>query len=162
MDFSWVAIAVGDVAWISLAFALGFVARLLGLPPLIGFLATGFLLSAQGVTNGELFDKLADIGITLLLFTVGLKLNLRTLARPQVWAVTAIHTSIVVGVIGCVLYGLALSGAAFLSSLDVQSALLIAFALSFSSTVFVVKVLEEKGEMTSLHGRIAIDLRMLR
>ena len=40
MDFEWVAIALGDVTWISLAFSLGFLARLVNLPPLVGFLAT--------------------------------------------------------------------------------------------------------------------------
>lgn len=161
MDFSWVAIDISDVAWISLAFGLGFLSRLLGLPPLVGYLAAGFLLNAQGSVNGELIHKLADIGITLLLFTVGLKLNLRTLARPQVWAVTALHTSIVVGTFGFILLGLALAGATFVSGLEPQGALLIAFALSFSSTVFVVKVLEEKGEMNSLHGRIAIGILIM-
>lgn len=161
MDFNWVAIAIGDVAWISLAFGLGFLSRTLGLPPLVGYLAAGFLLNTQGFANDELLQKLADLGITLLLFTVGLKLNLRTLARPQVWAVTAVHTSIVIGVFGLSIYGLALAGTTFVSTLDLQGALLVAFALSFSSTVFVVKVLEEKGEMTSLHGRIAIGILIM-
>jgi len=161
MDFNWVAIALGDVAWIALAFFLGFLSRLAGLPPLVGFLTAGFLLSTQGVTHNELLQKLADLGITLLLFTVGLKLNLRTLARPQVWAVTAIHTTIVIGVVALGIYALALASATFVSNLSFQSALLIAFALSFSSTVFVVKVLEEKGEMSSLHGRIAIGILIM-
>ena len=161
MDFSWVAIALGDVVWISLAFGLGFLSRSVGLPPLVGYLAAGFLLNTQGVANDELLQKLADLGITLLLFTVGLKLNLRTLIRPEVWAVTAIHTSIIVGIFGLSIYGLALAGIPFVASLDLQSALLVAFALSFSSTVFVVKVLEEKGEMNSLHGRIAIGILIM-
>jgi len=88
MDFQWIAIALGDVAWISIAFVLGLLSRSVGLPPLVGFLATGFLLNAYGIASGEMLEKLSDLGITLLLFTVGLKLNLRTLARPQVWAVS--------------------------------------------------------------------------
>ncbi len=161
MDFEWVAIALGDVAWISLAFALGLLSRSMKLPPLVGFLAAGFVLNAQGIASGETLEKLSDLGITLLLFTVGLKLNLRTLARPQVWAVTGLHTSIVVVVLGFTIYGLALAGTPFISGLDLQRSLLIAFALSFSSTVFVVKVLEDKGEMTSLHGRIAIGILIM-
>lgn len=161
MDFGWVAIAVGDVAWISLAFCLGLVARMVGLPPLVGFLAAGFVLNAYGSTTGVILEKLADLGITLLLFTVGLKLNLKTLARPQVWAVTGIHTSLVVVIFGFAIYLLAIAGAPFFAGLDLQKALLIAFALSFSSTVFVVKTLEEKGEMRSLHGRIAIGVLIM-
>lgn len=75
MDFEWVAIALGDVTWISLAFFLGFLARLISLPPLIGFLATVFLLNYLGITSGETLQKLADLGITLLLFTVGRKIS---------------------------------------------------------------------------------------
>ena len=85
MSLDWIAIALGDVAWITLAFLMGFGARLVGLPPLIGFLATGFLLSTQGIVTGEVLQKLSDLGITLLLFSIGLKLDLRSLARPQVW-----------------------------------------------------------------------------
>lgn len=161
MDFQWVAIALGDVVWISMAFVMGLLSRSVGLPPMVGFLATGFLLSGQGIASGETLNKLSDLGITLLLFTVGLKLNLRTLARPQVWAVTALHTSIIGAVFGFAIYGLVLAGAPFVAGLDVERSLLIAFALSFSSTVFVVKVLEENGEMTSLHGRIAIGILIM-
>ncbi len=161
MDFQWIAIALGDVVWISIAFVLGLLSRSVGLPPLVGFLATGFLLNAYGIAGSEALEKLSDLGITLLLFTVGLKLNLRTLARPQVWAVSGLHTSIVVTTFGFAIYALALIGVPFVSDLDLAQSLLIAFALSFSSTVFVVKVLEEKGEMASLHGRIAVGILIM-
>ena len=161
MDFEWVGIALGDVIWISLAFALGLLSKLIGLPPLVGFLAAGFVLSAQGIGSNDLLEKLSDLGITLLLFTVGLKLNLRTLARPQVWAVTGVHMSVVVGVFGLAVYGLALAGTSVFSDLNLQTSFLVAFALSFSSTVFAVKVLDESGEMASLHGRIAIGILIM-
>lgn len=161
MGLELVTAALGDVAWIALAFALGLLSKMLGLPSLVGFLIAGFLLNTQGTVNHDLLQTLADLGITLLLFTVGLKLNLRTLARPQVWAVTVIHTSVIVGLFMLCLYGLALTGAPHLTSLDLHSTMLVAFALSFSSTVFVVKVLEDKGEMTSMHGRIAIGILIM-
>ena len=161
IDFAWAAIAFGDVALIALAFALGFVAKLIGLPPLVGFLATGFLLNAYGVAEGELLQKMADLGITLLLFTVGLKLNLGTLGRPQVWAVTAIHMTLVVAVLTPLVLGLAAVGLVYFADLDWRSAALVAFALSFSSTVFAVKVLEERSETRSLHGRIAVGILIM-
>ena len=161
MDFQWVAIALGDVVWLALAFALGLLSRSVGLPPLVGFLATGFILNAQGIASGEMLQKLADLGITLLLFTVGLKLNLRTLARPQVWAVSGLHMATIVAVFGFAIYALALLGTPFIDDLSLKNSLLIAFALSFSSTVFVVKVLEEKGEMKSLYGRIAVGILIM-
>ena len=153
-----VAVAAQDVAWIALAFALGLLSRTVGLPPLVGFLAAGFLINLFGTVSGEMLQTWSDLGITLLLFLVGLKLDLRTLARPQVWAVASLHMSIVVLVLGTAIHALALLGASFLSGVDYPQALLIAFALSFSSTVFVVKVLEERGETASLHGRIAVGI----
>ena len=158
MDFELIAIALGDVGWIAVAFLMGLLAKALGLPPLVGFLVAGFMLNLYGIAAGEIVRKLSDLGITLLLFIVGLKLNLRTFARPQVWGVAASHMSLVVLMFGSGIYVLALVGLPFLSGLDLHRCLLIAFALSFSSTVFVVKVLEEKGEGASLHGRIAIGI----
>lgn len=161
MDFEWVSIALGDVTWITLAFILGFIVKQIGLPPLVGFLAAGFVLNMSGVHGGEMIHKIADMGITLLLFSIGLKLNLKDLVRPRVWAVTSMHIVITVAVFGFAIYALALAGAPLFSALDLQHSLMIAFALSFSSTVFVVKVLEERGEMKSLHGSIAIGILIM-
>ena len=158
MDFEWIAVALGDVAWLAVAFVLGLASKSVGLPPLVGFLATGFVLNLYGFASGEVLQKLSDLGITLLLFIVGLKLNLRTLARPQVWAVTGLHTSAVVLIFATAIHLLAIAGAPFLADLTLAQTLLIAFALSFSSTVFVVKVLDEKEEAGSLHGQIAIGI----
>jgi predicted Kef-type K+ transport protein len=158
MDFEWVAIALGDVVWLSLAFCLGLLARATGLPPLAGFLATGFVLNFLGIVSGETLQKLADLGITLLLFSVGLKLDIKTLTRPQVWAVSALHTSIIIALFGAMIFGLASMNVPFFSALDFKFSVMLAFALSFSSTVFAVKMLEEKGEMKSLHGQIAIGI----
>ena len=161
MDFEWVALALGDVSWIALAFSLGFLARIINLPPLVGFLATGFLLNYLGISSGETLEKLADLGITLLLFTVGLKLKLNVLLRPQVWTVTVLHTSIVIAILSTFIFAFASMGISLFSELDYKTSLMLAFALSFSSTVFVVKSLEEKGEMKSLHGRIAIGILVM-
>ena len=163
MGFEWIAVALGDVApveiaWLAVAFLLGLASRAAGLPPLVGFLAAGFVLNLFGVASGEMLEKLADLGVTLLLFIVGLKLNLRTFARPQVWAVTSLHMALIVPVLGTVLLLLALLNASSFSGLGVYQAMLIAFALSFSSTVFVVKVLEDRGETAALHGRIAVGI----
>ena len=161
MNFEWIAISANDVVGLALAFTLGLLSRSIGLPPLVGFLAAGFILNIAGVADQELIQKLADLGITLLLFTVGLKINLKTLARPQVWAVTGIHTSVITGVFGLILVGLLMLGLPLVSNLDIRSLLLVAFALSFSSTVFVVKALEDKGEIKSLHGSVAIGILIM-
>ena len=161
MDFDLITIALGDVAWIALAFVLGLLSRVVGLPPMVGFLATGFALNLYGIASGEVLRKLSDLGITLLLFTVGLKLNLRTLARPQVWAVAGLHMAIAVAGFAAAIHLLALAGTPLVSGIGLPQSLLIAFALSFSSTVFVVKVLEEKGATASLAGRIAVGILIM-
>ena len=161
MNFEWFAIALGDFTWISLAFFLGFLAKQINLPPLIGFLATGFVLNYFGFAGGEMLQKLSDLGITLLLFAVGLKLKLKVLKRPQVWLTTALHITAVIVVFGTAIFGLALMKVPLFAGLDFKFSMMLAFALSFSSTVFVVKSLEEKGQMKSLHGRIAIGILVM-
>lgn len=161
MNFEWIAFALGDVTWIALAFALGFLSKLIKLPPMVGFLVAGFILNAFGVASGEMLQKLADLGITLLLFTVGLKLDIKSLARPQIWGTTLIHMSIITSLFGGFIFLLAVIGTPLFIDLSLEQSLLLAFALSFSSTVFVVKVLEERGEMNSRHGRIAIGILIM-
>ena len=150
-----------DPLWMLIAFILGFAAFRLGLPPLVGYLIAGFVLQAVGVEGGENLTRIADLGVMLLLFTIGLKLRLRSLVKPEIWAGASIHMFITVIVFGAGIYALSLSGMAVFNALDFKISLLIAFALSFSSTVFAVKVLEAKGEMSSLHGRVSIGILIM-
>src|SRR5690606_19852561 len=83
-----------EIQWIGLAFALGFVARELRQPPLLGFLAAGFLLELMGARPDDSLRELSDVGIQLLLFGIGLKLDLRTVLRPQVWVSTLVQMSV--------------------------------------------------------------------
>lgn len=146
---------------LSVAFLLGFIARQVGLPPLIGFLAAGFLFNAFGVQSDASIEIVADLGVTLLLFTIGLKLKLKNLARPEVWAGATGHALISVLVFTLTFSLLAAMGIKAFAGLDLARFALVAFALCFSSTVFAVKILEEKGEMLSLHGRTAIGILIM-
>ena len=92
------------------------------------------------------------------MFTIGLKLNLGTLARPQVWAVASLHMALTILAFAVLVYALSYLGLSAFAGLDAEAILLVSFALSFSSTVFVVKILEQRGEMASLHGRISIGV----
>lgn len=144
---------------LAIAFVFGLIARLAGLPPLMGFLVAGFALGALGVRNSPLLQEIADLGVTLLLFTIGLKLHLKDLAAPVVWLTASVHmllTSLLVAALVLVLAALGVGG--LFADVDPGVALLIGFALSFSSTVFAVKVFEARGEMGSIHARIAIGL----
>jgi predicted Kef-type K+ transport protein len=68
---------------------------------------------------------------------------------------------ITVIVFGVGIFGLSAAGFSLFGDLDFKLSLLIAFALSFSSTVFAVKVIEEKGEMASLYGRTSIGILIM-
>ena len=68
------------------AFVLGYLAKLVHLPPLVGFLAAGFVLRAfLGYEMNDQIGTIADLGVTLMLFTIGLKLKIKDLLRPPVW-----------------------------------------------------------------------------
>lgn len=150
-----------DPLWIAVAFLLGFTVKQVGLPPLVGFLAAGFVLNIFGVEGGETLDRVADFGVLLLLFSIGLKLRIKSLLRPEIWAGTSLHMLITVVVFGAGFFALSLTGLSLFAGLSLSSSFLIAFALSFSSTVFAIKILEEKGEMTAPHGRIAIGILIM-
>ncbi len=150
-----------ELFWIVAAFIFGAASSRVGLPPLVGYLVAGFVLNGLGVEGGEPLEKIAHIGVTLLLFTIGLKLKLKTLARPEVWAGTTIHMLVTVAVFGVGIWILGVAEMPLFQNLSWQTALLIAFALSFSSTVFAVKVLENRKEMASRHAAAAIGILIM-
>jgi len=150
-----------DATMVLVAFIFGFLLKQIGLPPLLGFLAAGFVLNALGIQGGEDLQTVADIGVLLLLFSIGLKVRVKSLFRPEVWGVASLHMVVTVVLLGSFIYLLSYTGLELFTDLSPQIALLIAFALSFSSTVFTVKVLEERGEMNSKHGQIAIGILIL-
>lgn len=147
-----------DPLWIAIAFFFGLAIRLVGLPPMIGFLLAGFLLNALGAESGEFLSVMADMGITLLLFSIGLKLKVSSLARPEVWGVTTLHMIVITLFTALIMLLLSYTSLPLLSDLDFYTALLIGFAMSFSSTVFAVKVLDELGATNARHGTTAIGV----
>ncbi|BCS88543.1 cation:proton antiporter family protein [Pseudodesulfovibrio sediminis] len=147
-----------DPLAIFLIFCCGYLISRVGLPPMIGYLVAGFALSTQGYVSGPAIREIADIGVTILLFTIGLKLRVRSLFKPEVWAGASLHMLTTVLLFTGGLMGLAGAGLSIFAHLDLTTAALIAFALSFSSTVFAVKILDESGRAASLSGRTAIGV----
>jgi predicted Kef-type K+ transport protein len=150
-----------DPVLIVAAFILGALSSRIGLPPLVGYLVAGFVLNSLDVKAGDQLETIADAGVTLLLFSIGLKLKLKDLASPEVWAGATLHMLITVLLFGLGVGALSLVGLSALGGLDWKLCLLIAFALSFSSTVFAVKVFEEKKEMASRHAVTAIGILIM-
>ena len=150
-----------DLLWIGPALIAGIAAARVGLPPMVGYLLCGFVLNLSGVYDHDRLTMIGDLGVTLLLFTIGLKLDLRSLLRPVIWAGTTLHMAIVISVFGTMLYWMSLTGIQAFAGIDIGTAMLIGLALSFSSTVFAVKILEDKGEYQSKYGQIAIGVLIM-
>ncbi|WP_415899026.1 cation:proton antiporter [Neptuniibacter sp. QD48_11] len=150
-----------DFIWILFAFVCGYTLRLIEMPPLIGYLFAGFFLHFIGVEPVDSLQTLADLGITLMLFTIGLKLNVKDLLKTEVWASTLSHMTLWTLLAGSAFLLLASLSIPYFSDLDLKSAALIGFALSFSSTVCIVKLLEESGEMKTRHGQLAIGVLVM-
>jgi len=158
MDLSWIVISLSETGWLIATFCLGFIAYKIGLPPMLGFLAVGFILNAYGYESSHELREIADLGVTLMLFTIGLKLDIKSLLRIQIWGVASAHMLITVIFYGLLFFVLSFSGLASFADMNIWTALLIAFALSFSSTVFAVKVLEGKNEMDAFYAQLAIGI----
>jgi len=154
-------ISYKDPLWIGVAFLFGALSRTIGLPPLVGFLVAGFALNALGAAGGYFLNEMADLGIALLLFTIGLKLKLKELLKIEIWGGALAHMSIFIIFSAATLYFLKMTGLPLFSTLTLAQILIVSFALSFSSTVFVVKVLEEKGDFLSKYGQIAIGILII-
>jgi len=131
---------------------LGTLGAMLRQPVIVSFIAIGILASAIGDANTGIADQiafLAELGVVVLLFLVGLKLD--------VGLVRTIGPVALATGLGQVLFTAGIGFAlCLLLGLDAISSLYVAVALTFSSTIIIVKLLTDKRELETLHGRIAI------
>ena len=134
------------------AAAVGALAVRLRQPLIVAFIAVGILVgpSVLGwVSANDQIDLLAKFGITLLLFVVGLKLDLHIIrTMGPVALATGLGQVAFTSIIGYFI------GIAF--GMAPITALYVAVALTFSSTIIIVKLLSDKREVDTLHGRIAL------
>jgi CPA2 family monovalent cation:H+ antiporter-2 len=139
-------------AGLGLALVLGFLATRVGLPPLVGYLLAGIVIGPATpgfVADVELTSQLAEIGVMLMMFGVGLHLSLddllsvRRIAVPgavvQIAVATAMGAALALG------WGWSLG-----------AALVLGLALSVASTVVLLRALEMRGVLNSVNGRIAV------
>jgi len=136
------------------AAALGGVAVRLRQPLILAFVAVGIAVSPSAlgwIGAHEQVELFAKLGISLLLFVVGLKLDILLIRSLGVVAVTAGIAQIALS--AALGYGLAAA-----LGIAPVAALYVAVALTFSSTIIVVKLLSDKREIDSLHGRIAVGI----
>lgn len=149
MNFSEVSILI------VIAALFGILAKLLRQPILIGFLFSGFALSLMGLLgNHTLLENLGKIGVTLLLFLVGLEMNIKDIRSVGKTALaTGIGQIVFTSVVGFLI--------SILLGFSVIASIYIAVALTFSSTIIIVKLLSEKDDVNSLYGKISVGFLLV-
>jgi monovalent cation:proton antiporter-2 (CPA2) family protein len=133
------------------------IARRLGFGSVLGYLAAGIVIGPWGLKLFADVDRilhLAEFGVVLLLFIIGLELQ-----PTRLWALRK-------GIFGTgtaqvLVTGALLSGAALAFGLAWQSALIIGLILALSSTAFVLQLLAERKQLTTRHGRVAFTILLL-
>lgn len=138
-----------DIIWIGLAFFLGLALTRIQIPPLVGYLLAGMGLSFTSYEPGYMLHEIAHLGVIFLLFTVGLHISLKNILQKEVLGIGLIHLTIssVIFVPVSLYFGLPL-----------ETAILVSITLGFSSTVLAAKGLENRNELGSYYGKLAIGI----
>jgi CPA2 family monovalent cation:H+ antiporter-2 len=131
-----------------------FVFKKFQLPSIVGFIITGILIGPFGlrlISEMDGINQLAEIGVALLLFTIGIEISLTRFKK-------AFKEIILTGgsqVAFTIIFGM---GVSFFFGLNVPQALFMGFLLSHSSTVMILKLLGERNETDAPHGRLSIGI----
>ena len=152
MDAAFASIFYEIAVLVLLAAGLGFIGLLLRQPLVVAFIAVGVLAGPDAlglVSSVDFIETLSQIAIAVLLFLVGLKLDVslvRNLGKVAVaTGLGQVGFTALFGFLICLALGL-----------DPVTALYVAVALTFSSTIIIVKLLSDKQEIGALHGKIAL------
>lgn len=141
----------------TVATSLAILAKLLKQPYVVAYILAGIIVGPIGINvlhSTEVVEVLSKIGIVALLFVVGISLN------PQV--ISEIGKTAVVTGVGQVLF--TSIGGFFISralGIDNIASIYIAVALTFSSTIIIMKLLSDKGDLETLYGKIAIGFLLV-
>jgi CPA2 family monovalent cation:H+ antiporter-2 len=138
-----------------LAMGVVYLSHRLKLPVIVGLLVTGVLAGphALGLISAiDEVEQLAKIGVILLLFTIGIEFSLRKLLKIKL--LVLVGGSLQVGATVLVVYGVTYNGLGW----SFGAAMFMGFLISLSSTAIVLKVLQDRAEMESPQGRIALGI----
>jgi Kef-type K+ transport system membrane component KefB len=141
---------------IGIAAVIAFIMRLIRQPLILGYIIAGLIVgpSFLGIIsqdNQEMFDTFSSIGIALLLFIIGLGMNVSELKKQgKSVLITAFTALITIGSLG-------FTTASLLGYLNTE-AMIIGISLFFSSTIIIVKILSDRKEQNRLHGQLAIGI----
>jgi CPA2 family monovalent cation:H+ antiporter-2 len=124
------------------------------LPALVGFLITGVLIGPYGtavITEMEIVERLAEIGVVLLLFTVGLEFSIEDIMRSG-------RLLLLGGGMQVLLTVVAVTGIALLFGYPLIQTLFFGFLASLSSTAIVLKMYSDRAELDTAHGRLSTGI----
>ncbi len=144
------------------AAGLGLVARRWKVPGIVAYIVAGLVLGPvtglvevhHGAHGAEGVELISEVGIALLLFLVGLELSFAAIREVG-------KVAVVGGVAQVVVSAVAGTGLALLLGFDSGAALFLGVALSFSSTVVVVKLLEQRGDLRETYGRVTLGILLV-
>jgi CPA2 family monovalent cation:H+ antiporter-2 len=139
------------------AFVGGLAARLIRVPTLLGYLGAGVLMGPHAfglIGNVEAVQTLAELGVVLLLFAVGVEISPADLLRlgPRL-ILAGIGQLLITGGAGYLL-GVGLGW-------SVEQSVILSFVVSLSSTMVVLKTLTDRGEVQTLHGRVMTGMLVM-
>ena len=149
MDFMLAGVCV-----ILLSVVLLYAGQRFRLPSIVSFLVIGMLVGPFGfaiITDQAVIDTIGEIGIILLLFTIGLEFSFQKLLRS--W-----RTVIIGGVVQVCTTIVAITLITHFFQMQFNEALIFGFIVSLSSTAIVMKILQEKGEVDTLQGRTLLGI----
>lgn len=141
-------------AFIAVSSIIAYICFRLGLVPIVGFLVAGVLIGPNGlgfVKNQELVDATAEIGVILLLFTIGIEFSLEKLEKIK-------NLIFVGGGLQVLLSTLAVAGLLLVFGVDWKAGVFTGFLITLSSTAIVLKLLTDRGETNSVPGQISLGL----
>jgi monovalent cation:H+ antiporter-2, CPA2 family len=128
-----------------------FVFQKLRLPAIVGFLLAGVIIGPNGfqlITSVSQVETLAEVGVVLLLFTIGVEFSLETMLSLQ-------RRVILAGLLQVVLTTVVVLAVARLVGLSIEVGIFYGFLLSLSSTAIVLRIYHDRGEIDSIQGRLA-------
>ena len=138
----------------ALALGSGLIFARLRLSPIIGYLVSGMIAGPFGlhlIQSAAEVKVIAEFGVILLLFTIGLEFSVSRLLRLK-------RLLLAGGLAQMLVSGAAFIGLGALFGLDLKTAIPLAMALVLSSTAIVLKLLSERGEMDTAHGRMSLGI----
>lgn len=139
------------------AFIGGMIARYMRLPVILGYIVAGIIIGPHGlhfVTDTVQIETIAEIGVALLVFAIGMEVSLKTLRKMGLKTALGSMSQVIVTMLLGMCIGLVIGW-------PMLESVIFGFIIAFSSTTIMLKVLIDRGELDTTHGRIMLGFNMV-